>query len=107
MAGRRFCLSINVDFFKRGSGMIKYTHQTVPTQYIQASGIRFAYRRFGDGNSAPLLFNRHFTGTRDHWDPAITDGLAQGWEVILFDNAGILNSSVDAFSIPLHLRKRT
>jgi hypothetical protein len=22
----------------------------------------------------PLVFNQHFTGTMDHWDPAVTDG---------------------------------
>jgi pimeloyl-ACP methyl ester carboxylesterase len=35
----------------------------------------------------------HFTGTMDHWDPAVTDGLAHDREVILFDNAGISRSS--------------
>jgi len=35
----------------------------------------------------------HFTGTMDHWDPAVTDGFAQEREVILFDNAGISSSS--------------
>jgi pimeloyl-ACP methyl ester carboxylesterase len=29
----------------------------------------------------------------DHWDPAVTDGLARHREVILFDNAGIGSSS--------------
>jgi pimeloyl-ACP methyl ester carboxylesterase len=29
----------------------------------------------------------------DHWDPAVTDGLAHDREVILFDNAGISSSS--------------
>jgi pimeloyl-ACP methyl ester carboxylesterase len=31
----------------------------------------------------------------DYWDPAVTDGLAQGREVILFNNAGISSSSGD------------
>src|SRR5258708_8808204 len=35
----------------------------------------------------------HFTGTMDHWDPALTDGFAQDREVILFDNAGVASSS--------------
>jgi pimeloyl-ACP methyl ester carboxylesterase len=35
----------------------------------------------------------HFTGTMDHWDPLVTDGLAQEREVILFNNAGIASSS--------------
>src|SRR5258708_1875971 len=35
----------------------------------------------------------HFTGTMDHWDPLVTDGLAATREVILFDNAGISSTS--------------
>ena len=41
----------------------------------------------------PLVFNMHFTGTMDHWDPAVTDGLAATREVILFNNAGISSTS--------------
>ncbi len=41
----------------------------------------------------PLVFNQHFTGTMDHWDPAVTDGLAATREVILFNNAGVSSSS--------------
>jgi pimeloyl-ACP methyl ester carboxylesterase len=70
-----------------------YTHQTAPTQYIEANGIRFAYRRFGKAGGVPLVFNQHYTGTMDHWDPAVTDGFAQEREVILFDNAGVSSSS--------------
>ena len=70
-----------------------HTHHTAPTQYVEAQGIRFAYRSFGKTGGIPLVFNQHFTGTLDHWDPAVTDGLAQGREVILFDNAGISSST--------------
>jgi hypothetical protein len=35
----------------------------------------------------PLVFNQHFRGTMDYWDPAVTDGLARNREVILFNNA--------------------
>ena len=56
---------------------------------MEANGIRFAYRRFGKSGGVPLVFNMHFTGTMDHWDPAVTDGFAATREVILFDNAGI------------------
>jgi pimeloyl-ACP methyl ester carboxylesterase len=68
-------------------------HNTAPTQFIEANGIRFAYRRFGKKSGIPLVFNQHFTGTMDYWDPAVTDGLAQTREVILFNNAGVANSS--------------
>jgi hypothetical protein len=45
--------------------MSNYTHQTAPTQFVEASGIRFAYRRFGKGNGVPLVFNQHDIGTMD------------------------------------------
>jgi pimeloyl-ACP methyl ester carboxylesterase len=70
-----------------------HTHQTAPTQFVEANGIRFAYRRFGKSGSVPLVFNQHFTGTMDYWDPAVIDGLAAEREVILFDNAGVSSSS--------------
>ena len=73
--------------------MATYTHQTAPTQFIKANGIQFAYRRFGKPGGLPLVFNMHFTGTMDHWDPAVTDGFARDREVILFNNAGVSSSS--------------
>ena len=73
--------------------MSNYTHQTAPTQFVEANGIRFAYRRFGNPAGVPLVFNQHYTGTMDHWDPAVTDGLAGNREVILFNNAGVSSSS--------------
>ena len=69
------------------------THETTPTQFVEANGIRFAYRRFGIAGGVPLVFNQHFTGTMDHWDPAVTNGLAKEREVILFNNAGVSSSS--------------
>jgi pimeloyl-ACP methyl ester carboxylesterase len=81
--------------------MTAYTHDTVPTRFVEANGIRFAYRRFGREGGAPIVMNIHFRGTMDHWDPAVTDGLAQRREVILFDNAGIgASSGVTPASIP-------
>ncbi|MDB5556793.1 MAG: alpha/beta hydrolase [Rhizobium sp.] len=69
-----------------------HTHQTAPTQFVEADCIRFAYRRFGKPDGIPLVLNQHFTGTMDHWDPAVTDGLASAREVILFNNAGVSSS---------------
>jgi pimeloyl-ACP methyl ester carboxylesterase len=68
-------------------------HETAPTRYVEAKGVRFAYRRFGKAGGAPIVFNQHFQGTLDHWDPAVTNGLAETREVILFDNAGVASSS--------------
>jgi pimeloyl-ACP methyl ester carboxylesterase len=73
--------------------MTQHSHQTAPTQFVDAAGVRFAYRRFGKSGGVPLVFHMHFTGTMDHWDPAVTDGFAKDREVILFDNAGISSSS--------------
>jgi pimeloyl-ACP methyl ester carboxylesterase len=73
--------------------MTQHNHQTAPTQFVEANGIRFAYRRFGKPGGAPLVFNQHFRGTMDYWDPAVTDGLARNREVILFDNAGVSSTS--------------
>jgi pimeloyl-ACP methyl ester carboxylesterase len=73
--------------------MTTHTHQTAPTQFVEANGIRFAYRRFGKTGGVPIVMNIHFRGTMDHWDPLITDGFAESREVILFDNAGIGASS--------------
>jgi hypothetical protein len=33
--------------------MFNHTHETAPTQFVQANGIRFAYRRFGRAGGAP------------------------------------------------------
>src|SRR6202171_4093980 len=69
-----------------------HTHVTAPTQYVQGSGIRFAYRRFGQDKGVPLVLMPHYRAGMDHWDPAVTDGLAASRPVILFDNAGIAGS---------------
>ena len=71
------------------------SNTTAPTQFLEANGLRYAYRRFGNTSGPPLLCLQHFTGTLDNWDPAVTDPLASGREVILFDNAGIGSSTGD------------
>jgi pimeloyl-ACP methyl ester carboxylesterase len=68
------------------------THNSAKTQFVETNGVRYAYRRFGSGNGPPLVCLQHFRGGLDNWDPAVTDGLAQGGSVILFNNAGIASS---------------
>ncbi|MCW3028885.1 MAG: alpha/beta hydrolase [Solirubrobacterales bacterium] len=65
------------------------THDTAPTRFVDADGIRFAYRRFGNPIGKPMVLLQHFMGNLDNYDPAITDALAEGREVILTDNAGV------------------
>lgn len=71
------------------------THLTTPTRFIEVDGDRFAYRRWGNTASGqpPLFFVPHFRAGLDHWDPLLTDGLAEGREVILFNGRGIASSS--------------
>jgi pimeloyl-ACP methyl ester carboxylesterase len=64
-----------------------------PTRFLEADGQRYAYRRLGEGSAPPLLCLQHFTGTLDNWDSAVTDPLASGRTVILFENAGIGRST--------------
>jgi pimeloyl-ACP methyl ester carboxylesterase len=66
---------------------------TAPTRFLDYEGIRFAYRRFGTPVGVPLVFTQHFMGNLDNFDPAIADALAAGREVILFDNAGVGQST--------------
>jgi pimeloyl-ACP methyl ester carboxylesterase len=73
--------------------MTQHSHQTAPTQFIEADGIRFAYRRFGAGNGVPLVFFQHFMGNLDDHDPALTDAFAADREVFLFNNAGVASST--------------
>jgi pimeloyl-ACP methyl ester carboxylesterase len=69
------------------------THETVPTQFVEAAGIRFAYRRFGKVGGLPLLLLNYFAANLDAWDPKVTDGFAVEHEVVLLDNAGVAGST--------------
>src|ERR1017187_3492563 len=73
--------------------MSNHTAITAPTRFVEANGIRFAYRRWGKQAGLPLVFNQHFTGNLDNWDPAVLDGLAQNREVVLFNNLGVTSST--------------
>jgi len=61
--------------------MTKYTHQTAPTQFLEANGIRFAYRRFGKANGVPLVFSQHYLGIQQgdlHGLKALITGATSG-----------------------------
>ncbi|KAB2896761.1 MAG: alpha/beta hydrolase, partial [Kofleriaceae bacterium] len=66
------------------------------TRFVEASGVRFAYRRFGAPEGVPLVLLNRFRGTIDHWDPALLEVLAAERPVIVFDSAGVGFSSGDA-----------
>jgi pimeloyl-ACP methyl ester carboxylesterase len=69
------------------------SNTTAPTQFVKTRLETYAYRRFGRGTAPPLVFLQHFTGTLDNWDPAVTDALAKGREVTLFESAGLGRST--------------
>ena len=67
----------------------RYLYDDVPTQTVEAGGVRFAYRRFGAADGTPLVFFQRFRGTMDHWDPALLEVIARERPVIVFDSAGV------------------
>ena len=71
------------------------THITAPTRFAEIKGDNFASRRWGTGTTGQpaLFFLQHFRGGMDHWDPVMTDGLAAGREVILYNGRGIASST--------------
>lgn len=75
-----------------GTGVINY-HQTAATQFVTAGGTKFAYRVLGDKTGIPLVMVASLGSSMDDWDPAITNGLAQQYKVILFDIQGVGSSS--------------
>jgi pimeloyl-ACP methyl ester carboxylesterase len=65
------------------------THRTALTRFVETDAARIAFRRFGAPGATPLLLLQHFRGTIDGWDPALTDALAAGHDVILADYPGL------------------
>lgn len=64
--------------------------KNVPTQFIHAGGINFAYREYGQQNGGtPVIFLNHLAAVLDNWDPRIIDGIAAKHHVVVFDNRGI------------------
>jgi pimeloyl-ACP methyl ester carboxylesterase len=69
------------------------THMTAPTQFVEANGIRFAYRQLGPSRGVPVVFLTHLAAVLDNWDPRVVDGIAARHRVITFDNRGVGASS--------------
>ena len=68
----------------------QYQWKTVPTQFISANGVNFAYREYGQQNGGtPIIFLNHLAAVLDNWDPRIVDGIAAKHHVIVFDNRGV------------------
>jgi len=64
--------------------------KNVPTQFISAGGVNFAYREYGQQNGGtPVIFLNHLAAVLDNWDPRIIDGIAAKHHVVVFDNRGV------------------
>jgi pimeloyl-ACP methyl ester carboxylesterase len=64
-------------------------HQTAVTQFIKAGETNFAYRVLGNKSGIPLVMISALGNSMDDWDPAVTNGLAQEYKVIIFDIEGV------------------
>jgi pimeloyl-ACP methyl ester carboxylesterase len=71
-----------------------FVSDTVDTRRIEGKSAIYAYRDFGVASSSPpLVLLTRFRATMDHWDPAFPDVLASERRVIIFDNAGVSEST--------------
>jgi pimeloyl-ACP methyl ester carboxylesterase len=68
----------------------KINWTNVPTKFLAAGGVTFAYRELGQRNGGtPVVFLNHLAAVLDNWDPRVVDGIAAKHHVIVFDNRGI------------------
>ena len=90
-----FILSCKKDDYA-GNGFYKEPvdyHQTAVTQFITAGETKYAYRVLGNKSGIPLVMISALGNSMDDWDPAVTNGLAQQYKVIIFDIEGVGSSS--------------
>ncbi|MCL6417804.1 alpha/beta hydrolase [Aestuariirhabdus sp. Z084] len=70
-----------------------YQYSSTATQSISTNGVTFAYRELGVEHQETIILLNHFLAVIDDWDPAIVDGLATEYRVIVFDNEGLGGST--------------
>ena len=78
--------------FPTGPVIPAINHNNVKTDFINVKGTAFAYRSWGKDGGIPLVLLPATGGSMDDWDPAVTDGLAKHYKLILFDNKGVSSS---------------
>jgi pimeloyl-ACP methyl ester carboxylesterase len=71
----------------------EYTYATVPTQFVSAAGISFAYRSYGKQGGIPVLYLNHLAAVLDNCDPRVMDGIAAKRHIIALDYRGVGASS--------------
>lgn len=68
---------------------LNYTYATVPTKFVDANGIKFAYRSYGKEGDMPVIYFNHLTANLDNCDPRIMDAIAVHRQIISFDYRGV------------------
>ena len=67
--------------------------QKAPVQHVKVGDLDVGYRTIGPigaaADSTPLLMIMGSSGTMDEWSPQFVEALAQGREVVVFDNRGM------------------
>jgi len=67
--------------------------QQAPVQHVKVGDLDIGYRTIGPfgaaAGSTPLLMIMGSSGTMDMWSPQFVESLAQGREVVVFDNRGM------------------
>ena len=66
-----------------------YNYATVPTQFVEANGIKFAYRSYGKEGEIPVIYFNHLAANLDNCDPRIMDAIAAQRHIISFDYRGV------------------
>lgn len=66
-----------------------YTYAIVPTQFVEANGIKFAYRSYGKQGDIPVVYFNHLTANLDNCDPRIMNAIAAERHIISFDYRGV------------------
>lgn len=87
-----FCKKNDLPNDSSNTSVVDY-HQTAVTQFITAGDTKYAYRVLGNKSGIPLVMLAPLGSSMDEWDPAVTNGLAQNYKVIIFDNQGVGSSS--------------
>jgi pimeloyl-ACP methyl ester carboxylesterase len=66
-----------------------FKHLTPHYTVDAPDGTRYAYWRYGEAGTVPLVFVQPFWGNTDVWYPALVHEIAMTREVILFDASGM------------------
>ncbi len=66
-----------------------YSYATVPTKFVEANSIKFAYRSYGKQGDIAVIYFNHLTANLDNCDPRIMDSVAAHRQIISFDYRGV------------------